>query len=401
MVAMKKDAEFLNRQLPNFCLLIFMTAATVGAFTGGIWAALGIGFSAIAFLAVWRIESRMPQPDYQILFFIAVMLAVCAALNFRSWQPDLSWKKWLQLASIFLPLSLLTAPEIQNRSFSSRLPFWLPGAVAIAAIALGIELALHGPLLKLVRGNEFLFEYNRGFSYLVLLAFPVMAMLMLTKRKWLIVPLIAILLIPASLTESRAAKLALVLGLATAIAAYYLPRVTRRVLAFVPFLSIGWPFAAQKIFLIHHDWILRLPHSWRDRVEIWDNMSYRIAEHPLLGWGLGTIPKLPVEPQGALYLDEISPPHPHNALIQLWVELGIPGLALGILFALMILHRTGRLKPDIMPYALGAWMAAYCLSMISYDFWTDSLWAAFALTGFAFALLDRHLTAKRPKLTSG
>jgi hypothetical protein len=67
----------------------------------------------------------------------------------------------------------------------------------------------------------------------------------------------------------------------------------------------------------------------------------------------------------------------------------LPGLALGILFALLVLQWIGRLKSEIVPFALGAWITAFCLSMIAYDFWTDSLWAASALTGFAFALLQR------------
>ena len=160
----------------------------------------------------------------------------------------------------------------------------------------------------------------------------------------------------------------------------------------VPFLLAAWPFAAQKLFLSRPDLIDRLPHSWQDRVEIWDYMSYRIFDRPILGWGLGSSPMLPwAEPNGALYhVRLVQAPHPHNAILQLWVELGLPGLALGILFALLVLHRAGRFDPKIMPFVLGAWTAALTLSLIAYNLWTDSFWAAFALTGFAFALLRKQ-----------
>ncbi len=123
-----------------------------------------------------------------------------------------------------------------------------------------------------------------------------MAALWNSKKRWLIIPFILILFIPAGLTESRAAKLALVAGLATVLAAHFLPHITRRLLAIMPLAAIGWPFAAQKLFLTHRDWVEHLPRSWEDRVEIWDYMSYRILDKPWLGWGLGTSPKLPLSP---------------------------------------------------------------------------------------------------------
>jgi O-antigen ligase len=209
---------------------------------------------------------------------------------------------------------------------------------------------------------------------------------------------ILILLIPTSLSESRTAKLALLLALAIAAIAHLWPVWTRRALAALPFLLIEWPFAAQKIFLTHYDWLAHLPKSWHQRMEIWDYMSYRIMEKPLLGWGLGTSHTLPFqEPNGAHYvLTKVAASHPHNAVIELWADLGMPGLALGIGFALLVLRKAGRLAPPLVPFALGAWVAGLCLTLVAYDLWTDSLFAAFAVTGFGFALLE-----KRQALSTG
>lgn len=386
----KIDREFLSRQLPKFSLLIFGLTATVGAFTGGLWAGIGIGFALIMFAAIWFIEWRMPRVETRIVFFILIVLGVCAALNLHSAQPGLSWFEWEKLVTIFLPLSLLWAPNVQKHAASPRLLMVLPLAVALGGLALGIELYLDGPLIKFLHGpSALVVQYNRGFSYLVILAFPAMAALAMTRRRQTIVPLMLILLIPASLTESRAAKLALIVGFITILAAHFLPKLTRGVLATLPILAVGWPFAAQRLFLDQHDRVERLPPSWLDRMEIWDYMSYRIIEHPWLGWGLGMGSHLsPAKPHGALYRFEVDPAaHPHNAAIQLWVELGIAGLIFGIIFALFTLHRAGKLPATLTPFALGAWAAAFCISMIAYNFWSDSLWAAFALTGFAFCLL--------------
>ncbi len=390
---MRGDHNFLQRRLPDFCLLVYLVTVTVGAFTGGMWASLGIGGALIMFAAVWRIEGRAPWPAERIALILS-LLWIFAILNFQSSQPKLSWHVWTELATIFLPLGLLASPAIQKHAFSSQFSTWFPLAMAIGASALGIELALQGPLLKWLRGpNAGLFQYNRGFSYLVILAFVAMASLWILKRRLLIIPFVLILLVPASLTESRAAKLALIAGLLVTFAAFLLPTLVQRSLSVLPFLAVGWPFAAQKLFLEHRDWVQHLPPSWEDRVEIWDFLSYRILEKPFFGWGLGTTPTLsPAEPHGALYHYETVPVvHPHNVVIQLWIEFGVPGLICGIIFALWVLQRIGRLPPTLMPFAAGAWMATFCIALIAYNFWSDSLWAVMALTAFAFGLMNRQL----------
>jgi FtsH-binding integral membrane protein len=63
----------------------------------------------------------------------------------------------------------------------------------------------------------------------------------------------------------------------------------------------------------------------------------------------------------------------------------------GIFFALFTLDRAASLSPKLVPFAIGAWVAGLTLSLVAYGFWTDSLFATFALTGFAFALLDHRV----------
>jgi O-antigen ligase len=173
------------------------------------------------------------------------------------------------------------------------------------------------------------------------------------------------------------------------------PVLTRRLLTALPFLLLVWPFAVQRFFLAHSGWLNHIPPSWQARMEIWDYISYRIMERPWLGWGFGTAHTLPIiGPHSAAYvLTTVPAAHPHNVVAQLWVELGLPGLALGIVFALFTLRRATQLDEKLAPFAVGAWMAALCLSLVAYNFWTDSLLAAFALTGLMFALLKKEQTA--------
>ena len=70
-----------------------------------------------------------------------------------------------------------------------------------AAVAFSLELSLNEPLFIFLNGKSAaLTRYNRGFSYLVILAFPIMAVMAAGKRRWLLLPFILILFIPAGLT---------------------------------------------------------------------------------------------------------------------------------------------------------------------------------------------------------
>jgi O-antigen ligase len=175
--------------------------------------------------------------------------------------------------------------------------------------------------------------------------------------------------------------------------AYFRPVLTRRFLMAGTVVATGWAFAAREFFLKYPEIAARLPASWRARLEIWDYMSYRIQEKPLFGWGLGTSHLLDfADPHGAQYVFITIPAaHPHNVMTELWVELGLPGLFLGVAFAFLTLRKAGRLDARLVPFALGCWTACFCLSLIAYDFWTDSLFAAFALTAFAFVILERQI----------
>ena len=390
--------DLLARRLPDFVLLIYILAVTIGAFTGGLWASLGLGSALCLFVLVWYINRKPPAPEKSLIVIALAVLLVAACLNLNSSNPGLSWHEWIKLATIFLPLCFLLSPAIASRATHPKFFTVLPLAMIVGGWALGLELYFDGPLLRIFRGFGASLEgYNRGLSYLVLIAFPVMAALWSSEKRWTIVPFFILLLVLTGLGESRATKLALILALPVVVLAHVWPVFMRRVLMTTPFVAIGWPFAARWFFLTHYDLLARIPDSFRARIEIWDYISYRIMERPLFGWGLGTSYTLPFsDPHGALYVFTIMPAgHPHNVVAQLWVELGLPGLVLGIAFALLMLRKASRLDPRLAPFAMGFWVAGFCLCLIAYNFWTDSLFAAFALTGVAFTMLEQKLKLSR------
>ena len=383
----------ITQAIPWLGLIVLGLAATFGVFSGGAMAAIGIGGAVLLFAAVWYADGKQPAFYTDILKLFVVIFGAIGLLNLQAVWPAIAWHQTLQLATILLPLSLLASLRVQT--FIAQTPvlkIW-PWLLLAGMLALGVELALGNPLQAWLRGEAVPTKYNRGLSYAMLLIWPVLALLFTSgQRKW--AALVALAALPLLIfTTSRASQLATMIAVPTLLMAFCIPRVVGWLLGVVVIVMLAWPFAPPQIFAMRPDWITHLPDSWRARMEIWDFMYYHIMERPWLGWGLGSSWKLlPVSPHAAQYIITKGPVgHPHNAFIQLWVELGIPGLILGIALALGSLRAALRLASQLVPFALAAWVVAFVLSMVAYDFWTDSLLAAFALTGFAFALVQRQI----------
>lgn len=377
-----------------FALLVFVLAVTLGTFTGGAWAAIGIAGASVLFLGTWISNRTQPPINKPVLIWVLVVLGVMALLTLQATHPDVSWHMVAQEASIMLPLALFFHPRVIDHFNPTKFFPLVTGAAAITAVAFGVEVALGTPLLHMVRGNMVSFtEYNRGVSYLAVFAFPLMGYLWLKKPRWQLAVFIALMLIPVLLTESRATRLAFAIGCIVTILAHISAHHTQRGLTMVVGMLLMMPFLVTSIFLEHPSWVQSLPPSWHHRVEIWDFMSYRIFEKPWGGWGLGASHLLPyAQPHGELYqyVPNLSTGHPHNVILQLWVELGVGGLVLGVATITTLLGKAARLATAIVPFALGAWAAALCISSVAYSFWGDSLFACFAMTILAFIVLDRY-----------
>jgi O-antigen ligase len=383
-----------NKLIPSFCLLVYVLCVTVGAFIGGIWATFAIGGAVILWLVASKQDRIYLQTSRSLTLFALTTLAVWAAELPFSVNQALSLKLWFNLVTIFLPLLLLSAPRLQAKISSPSFTPIVASAMAVGAMALGAELLSGGFLIHTFKkADASLTEYNRGIAHVVILSFPIIAGLWLMDKKKQALLLALILLFPASLTESHTAKLALLLGALCTGIAFYQPVFVRRSLVVISVALIGWPFYAQRAFLAFPDAVARLHDSFRHRLEIWDFLSYRIAEKPILGWGLNTTHLLDyTQPHGDLYRFAIQhAPHAHNFIVELWVETGIPGLALGIIFLLSILRRIAKLHSSLQPFALGAFTAAVTVSLFGFDFWTDALWSAFALSSCAFGMLQQNI----------
>lgn len=383
---------------------MLLGAMGVGVVRGGFVAMAGLGGAWLFVGAQYGLLQRpflrqdlwaWPQQ------FIAAFLLLAAGLSFLSPLQGAALHAWLKVASILISLAFLFNKGLVSSSIGAFPPFRVvaPWVLVVGFAALDlvfISLYAHPPV-----DEGALTKLNRGATYGLLFLWPVLAALGETpfqKRRFLsFLAAFALFVFPALiLTHSRAGQVGFLGALLFFPLAYYAPRFLGWILGCAIAASGFWPFAARALWDHAFHIVQKLPDSWRARVEIWDYLSYRIAERPLTGWGLGAVPRLsPATPHGELYLFTKGPPaHAHNYLTSLGVDLGLLGLLVGVAVAFGVLRAALSVDRRLQPYALSAFIVGWGLALVAYDFWTDSLLAAFVLCGFWFAGLNQAEKAR-------
>ncbi|HEX8569858.1 MAG TPA: O-antigen ligase family protein [Caulobacteraceae bacterium] len=133
------------------------------------------------------------------------------------------------------------------------------------------------------------------------------------------------------------------------------------------------------------------PESWRQRLEVWGFAADRITESPFLGWGLEASRMFPSVPL-----------HPHNAGLQVWLELGAVGALLFALLWLRVYEAAARIARDDRTGAAacaGAAGAYFTIGALSYGVWQEWWLASAALVAAACTALI--VARRRARLADG
>jgi len=244
---------------------------------------------------------------------------------------------------------------------------------------------------------------NRGATTIALAVWPAaLALRAMDRRRLAVLLPLATLAVLLGLVD-QSALLSVVVGIATFVCAWWLPRLTASaifagVLALVVLLPLT-PLDLPEIAQLHE----RLPSlkvSGLHRLVIWHFVSERIAERPLLGWGLDASSAIPggaavIDYPGLSVLSELHgqwlPLHPHNAALQWRLELGIPGaLLLTLVIGWMLQRASGSaLARDERALALALIASGLVVAMLSYGFWQAWWQASLWLTAAAVPAVAR------------
>jgi len=137
------------------------------------------------------------------------------------------------------------------------------------------------------------------------------------------------------------------------------------------------------------------------RIYIWDFVAGRIADKPLLGWGLDSARRMPGGqdtvtlgencPDATPVVGQKLPLHPHNAILQTWLELGAAGIVLGFGGLILTLGTIyARRRRVVAAVLVASSVAGTLVALVSYGVWQEWFLSALMLSAAVAALALRQ-----------
>jgi O-antigen ligase len=367
---------------------------TWGLISGSVYAPLGFGLAVVLVGAGMIRRRTLPTIDPTL----AALAALFAGLSWASvsWSvvPDQTVAGALQITVVLLGALLLAADgPLEGPGGGDLVIRAAAVGLVIGPAVVALDIALGFPLMTLVHSRHSQISmdahYNRGLCHLALIVWPILfGLWQLGYRRWLLAAVVAVAA-ALVLGSSLSARLALGAGLLVWLAAWRAPRATALGLAgglSALVLALPWLFRLVEHAMI--PWVAQIKASGVHRLEIWDYMTARVLERPWLGWGLHGAKHVPITPEQLAsyrYVNEAGI-YPHNQWLQLWVELGLVGVVIGLALVTVVLLRLAKLPEDVRPFAFAAVGAMLSVSMMGIEMTSDSWWAAIAATAFLFAM---------------
>lgn len=353
-----------------------------------------------------KIQPSMPG----LLVWSVLAMAIWAAASL-GWSVsfDISWPLVRSLPFTLLGgvviVTSLKLLDSEDRGFVGRLTvagFIFGAIMALIDTATGHKIYYAIDVYKYGggwNGNIAKFVINNGITVLTMFLWPAFLFLISQNRRDLaLVGLIAVIIIAGN-GSNFAAIVALGVGLAGVALAYYFPRYIHWVIGTgLTLLILGAPFVMKALpdaRTIGKD-LPELSYSVYPRLVIWQYAADKILDRPLTGHGIRTSRALneETEPIWFVYRDngkiekgntKAIPLHPHNGVIQMWLELGGIGALIGLGVVLSVLGGIKNYLSAPLPKALmyGAFLSSMCLVSVSYglwqNWWMGALWIQGAL----------------------
>lgn len=398
----------MSARWPTLSLAGWVVAATAIAlapvgFFAPVASTLVLVAGGIA-LAMGAVRSRRwPRAGTTAVVLVALFLA-WAALS-AVWAIDLrlAVNKAFALAAIALLAWLWFDAGLQlDAAASDAIGRFLAIGVGIAIVLFLIEAATGAVIHRIMFYQRHgatvampLEILNWPLTLLVLLLWP--ALLWLTARRHRTLAVLFVVGTVVALAASRAGsvRLALVAGAVAAAAAFMSPRrVGPAIGVFAAALVVVAP-----LLVLHGGASTRvpgllptLPQSALHRLEMWEFVAGRIEERPLLGYGLDGSRVLPgaAEPY-RLGGGQVMGLHPHNAPLQVWLELGLPGAVLAALGAFIAFRGIGVAAGSRLSATAGAGAGVTVLTVASLSFGIWQTWwlASLVLVALLTAVVAR------------
>lgn len=358
--------------------------------------------SVVAFRdGTWR---QVPRP-LVALFAAIVGWALVSGLWALDYQQSLTTSVRLALGCLGGTMAVAVVSRLPVDRLRGLLPLYAASVLIATAVVFTDYVTGNGVsalIFKLLHGTDLQPGYksrlSHGATLLSLLLWPLVILVMRRFGGWA-AGMLAVCVVAALLAgDSLSTKLAVIGGATVFVACAFAPRASLLalrlvVVALMVALPIGMSHLPppQKTF---NDWRW-LPLSAHHRLTIWSFTAEMAAQKPVLGWGMDAARDIPGAQdvltvkrfdaqgnvQGMLFETKL-PLHPHNAVLQWWLELGGVGLVLMAAFIWWLLRRIESLPVSSWERAACAatFAAAFAVSAVSYGFWqywwNGAMWLA-------------------------
>ncbi|EKE76965.1 O-antigen ligase family protein [Oceanibaculum indicum] len=394
-----------HRFSPDACLtwtlrLLALWILAMGALLPWAPRALQIGLFAAALLTIvlhWVGQRHFPWPRYRLALPVALFFAYAGLTAAWSVNREDAASQLVQFALVFgvsLPFfaALLALPETALRPAAKAVLIGLALGVALFLV----ELFADQPIYRLTRGMDFAEviganAINRPAAVSALLIWPLAYGVWRLGWRKIALALPVLFAVAAGFSSSQSALGGMLAGLLFWPLAAISLRGARRLLRLVVAIAfLAMPFLAQALFASGLGSMPWLPFSMGHRVAIWHHVAGLSLERPFFGWGLEASRVLsdfadmkagPV--QGTI---ELLPLHPHNAPLQIWLELGGVGALLALAMAWMLLHTIGKLDRAAQLFAYPLFACGLFMSGTAYGAW-QTWWISGFLTAAACFLI--------------
>lgn len=307
-----------------------------------------LGIIALIPLIRDRTFSTLPKNTGLICALLLGMIGVSGLWGINADDALHQFPRWVFVFALCLPLLSFA----QNSPVpTARMWFVLVAAFIIACLLMIISDLTDYYFQYMIKGEGFEpTDFNKPIGVLTMIAPALIAPFLITKDrrdKIIAVGLVAVLAALVIPSYAQSAFLSfIIIGLCYVmpIGSYVFWRLVR-VTTIVGLL--GLPFIMTPLYTHVADTlkqtdVMRQAAS-AERLEIWSAISERIMERPITGWGYNAARVLEMPLAGVYFHDPIVA-HPHNFVMQIWLEAGAIGAVLACIIFTLLWRRIEQEK---------------------------------------------------------
>ena len=278
---------------------------------------------------------------------------------------------------------------------------WIMVGIVGAGLLILFEHLAGMPLHALAHARGEAWDMKRSAMPPVLLLWPAIVLCLAKKQLWMIGVLAVAVAIGVAAAHSGAPAAAAACGAVLFVTALAAPRVGLGLLAAglaVLLVTAPWTGSILTRDLPADTTVTLQEEHAEHRLVIWNAFEKRGFDHPLLGHGFDASFKVATSPRpgGA------SPPpdsarivdfHPHDIILQFWIELGLLGLATAAVVCCFLLAKLAPRRGVPLASRLGLFVTVIGIGLVGLSAWQPWWLASIAAALLWFDFADRYKAA--------